>query len=238
VKCQRDVTKPVVNFGAATDAKSEAIANWVGRGVRVAIGLAVVAFLIFSAFGLYQMFFASRDPFDLYPKTREAAVREFLGHVAKGTDKDYNNALNLISFRVRHGTHNENEDTFYKVSFAKLHDEFQKKYGSDWLSKLKVTNAGGDESPNDEEVTLLAAIGEDRYPISVQVQIPAEKALMDRLARKNESYPEDGKRHFGISMVWDYPPHPRPKEERPRLEIPTGPAGGAIDLDDDEPVIP
>jgi hypothetical protein len=228
IKCQRDVTKPVVSKGAAVDDRTEAVATFVGKALKAGILAAVLAFVVFCGYGLYIMFFSSRDPFDMYPKTREAAVREFLGHVARGGDAEYDKALKLISFRVRFGTHNENEDTFYKVAFARMHDELAQKHGSDWLSKVKIDKEGVGSG---EDEVLTAVIDDARYAMNVQVQIPAEKALTDRLARKVESYPEDGKRHFGIAEVFDYPPHPIDKEqlerERARFTLPGMMPGGA-----------
>jgi hypothetical protein len=235
IKCQRDVTKPVVSKGSAVDASTEAVANWIGRIFKLGIALAVVAFIAFSCYGLYTMFFASRDPFDMYPTSRVAAVQELLNALARDNEKGYDRALQLISFRVRHGTANDNEDAFFHAAFVRMHDDFVKKYSDDWLSKAKVTKEGG----NEEEETVIISFGEDRYGVGVQVQIPAEKALTDRLSRKSETYPEDGKRHFGIAELWEYPWHPRDKDDKPRLEMPrvlpggAGPAGGGIPANDD-----
>jgi hypothetical protein len=136
-----------------------------------------------------------------------------------------------------------------------MHDDFEKKYGSNWLSKVKLHNQGGQEGSQDEDVYYAVDIDKDRYTIGVQVQIGVEASLVNRLSRNRELYPDNGKHHFGISGVVQYPPHPKDEitpgpepipderdmlpDARPQGAGP-GAAGaggiGGIDLDNEVPV--
>lgn len=87
-----------------------------------------------------------------------------------------------------------------------MHDEMQSKYGSDWVSKAKIENA--DPGSTVEVVPYNFTINNDTYHITTQVQLSVEQAVANLTIRREVlHYPEDGKRHFGILEVDEYPVH-------------------------------
>ncbi len=210
LRCHRDVTQMdkllAMKAEAEKTSTSEVAANWIGRIVKGALILLVLGIVVFLGIGAWLMFHPA-GAFDDYPTTREAAIRQFLEDVALGTDKGYNDAFLLISFRERQ-TNNTHEDLLYKMVYTHMHDDFQKKYGADWPSKAKIESA--DPGNTEEVVPYLVTINGDSYHVSTQVQISVEQAIANMTVRREvPHYPENGKRHFGVLEVEEYTVHPR-----------------------------
>jgi hypothetical protein len=212
MKCNRDVTQmeKVIALKAeeaAGPSKEVVFAEWVGRVARVLMWTAAVAVVVFILWGVKVMFMPG-GLWDNYPKTREAAVREFLGYIAEGSEKSYGKAFMLISFRER-STGQGDEETKYRAVFGKMHDEFAGKYGKDWLSKMRLENAGSADLYPDDEVDFRLKVGTDCYTIATQVQIDTTRAAANMtLPRiKKPVYAEDGKNRFGILDVAEYKVH-------------------------------
>jgi hypothetical protein len=196
-------------------ATEEVVATWIARGAKVGLAVLVVGVVLFLLYGMKLMFLPG-GLWDNYPTTREAAVREFLGYIADGSDKSYDKAFMLISFRER-STNRPNEDGLYKTVFTRMRDDFNRKYGSDWLSKIKLENLGAVDSYPDDEVDFKLTLGPDSYIIATQVQIDTTTATanMTLPKRKKPVYDENGKRRFGILDVSDY----KVREKRHMVEI-------------------
>jgi hypothetical protein len=209
-------------------AKEEVIATWFGRISRIGLAILVVGIVLFVLYGVKLMFMPG-GLWDNYPTTREAAVREFLQHVATGTDASYEKAFMLISFRERTTGHS-GEDQRYKAVFTQMHNDFAQKYGKDWLSKIKLENLGPNDNYADDEVDYKLTLGNDSYIIATQVQIDLTTATANMtLPRlKKPVFNENGKLHFGIIDVTGYKAH----DKRRMVEI-VGP--GQPDRMDDAP---
>jgi hypothetical protein len=140
--------------------------------------------------------------YDHYPKTREGAVREFLKDIADGTDASYAKAYDLISWRER-TLGDSGEASRFATVFKHMHDDFGQKYGTDWLSKIKLENKGPNDSYQDDDVDFKMALGDDSYTVATQVQIDETTAVSNMVMprKKKPEYIEDGKRHFGILDV-------------------------------------
>jgi hypothetical protein len=205
IKCNRDVTRmdKLLAMRAGDELppeKAEVIAGIVGRVMKYTLILVVVGVVVFLAWGAWLMF-TPAGPFDEYPKTRNAAVSEFLGYIAKGTEKSYHNAFLLVSFRVR-STNNAQEEQLYRGRFIRMHDDFLKKYGADWPSRAKIENMSPADTTGDAIFEI--SIGPDAYHIETQVQIPFDEATLNVLSRKAPYYVEDGQKHWGILDVSEY----------------------------------
>jgi hypothetical protein len=213
IKCHRDVTQmdriiAMKAQAAKGPTGEEKLAIWIGRIVRFGIWTAVIVFVVLSGWAI-KLWFTPSGPFDHYPTTRVAAVKEFLGYVSDGSDKALDKAFLLVSFRVR-TTSNPNEQAYYNSAYRKMHEDFGQKYGTDWLSKATVERPDGS---NEGDEGLMIKINNDSYYVSTQVQIAVDDAIIARLSRgPQNTYAEDGKNHFGILEVEEYPAHPRPKE--------------------------
>ena len=157
-----------------------------------------------------------------YAASRQAAIQEFLGYVSKGTEKDYEKAFNIVSFRVRI-TNNPNEYNFYRTAYEKMHNELAEKHGKDWLAKATIKYEDLADFNEDEEVEYVVHIDDVAYHISTQVQISPEEAISNLTTKFRKKYPEDGKYHFGIMEVAEYPAHPRPLiHNRPEPQLGPG----------------
>jgi hypothetical protein len=185
-------------------ATEEVVATWLGRVMRVGLVVLVIGVVLFALYGLKLMFMPG-GLWDNYPTTREAAVREFFGHIADGSDKSYDKAFMLISFRER-TTGRSGEDDLYKNVFRRMRDDFTKKYGSDWLSKMQLEKIGSNDNYADDEVDFKLKLGKDAYIVATQVQLDTTKATANMtLPRvKKPVYNEDGNRRFGILDVEGY----------------------------------
>jgi hypothetical protein len=220
MKCGADIMQLVQKAAAspkdADRPKTEdVIATWVGRTARVGLVVAIVGVVLFILYG-YKLMFMPGGLWDNYPTTREAAVREFLGDIAAGTDKSYDSAFMLISFRER-STGRSGEDQQYKNTFTRMHDDFAKKYGNDWLTRIKLDNLGSNDKYADDEVDYKLTLGKDSYIIATQAQMDTTKATanMTLPRKKKPVYNEDGKHRFGIIDVSNYLVH----EQRHMIEI-------------------
>jgi hypothetical protein len=209
IKCNRDVTQ--LGNIAELRAKREAdnnegavkVAVWVGRIARVGIGLVVLVGLFLVGYVIYLQF-APISVYDHYPKTREAAARDFLKAVSDGTDKSYEKAYLLVSFRER--GFDSSETGKYTAVFKRMHAEFAQKYGADWLSKVKLENTGVNTSYQDDEVDFKLTLGADTYTVATQVQIDETTAVSNMvMPRKSKPvYNENDKNRFGILDVSGY----------------------------------
>jgi hypothetical protein len=212
IKCNRDVTKmekviALKKEEAAPPSKEEVFATWVGRVARVVMWTVIVGVVVFILWGI-KLQFMPPGLWDEFPKTREAAVREFLGYIAEGGEKNYGKAFMLISFRER-STGLPDEEKKFDMVFAQMHDDFAKKYGADWLSKMKLENAGSNDMYTDDEVDYKLTLGGDTYTIATQAQmdITTATAHMTLPRAKKPVFNEDGKNRFGILDIAEYKVH-------------------------------
>jgi hypothetical protein len=213
IKCNRDVTKmdkliAIQKEAAKGPSSEEKVATIVGKTVKFALILFVIGFVIFCVWGI-KLMFTPADPWEQYPTSRTAAVQKWLGYIAEGTPKAYDNAFLMISYRAR-TVSNANEETFYKFSHMKIHDEFLKKYGNGWLSKVEFEK--GEFQGNEAEESIAFKIGDDVYHVETQVQIAIDQVVMNVASRQQPSYADNAKNHFGIIECFEYPAHPRPKD--------------------------
>ncbi len=213
-KCNRDVTQMDKLIALrAQEAKGpsgeQKFAIVFGHVMRVVMWAVIAGVVVILILGMKMMFLPG-GLWDNYPKTREAAVREFLQHIAAGTDKSYEKAFMLISFRER-STGKSSEDVVFKSVFKQIHDEFNQKYGNDWIGKIKLENLGSNDKYADDEVDFRLTLGNDTYLVASQVQLDITRATanMTLPRTKKPVYKEDGENHFGILDIAEYPVHPK-----------------------------
>jgi hypothetical protein len=207
VKCRRDITAAPKKYDSG-GGSSDAVAGMISRLIKLAIWIVVIGFIAFAGYGVKMLLFTKIVPFEEYPTARAAVVNQFLGFVEKGGDKNYEEALKLVSFRIRHGTNNANEDIFWKTAFGRMHDEFVKRYGEGWMAKAKIKGGGGEDPDDGVNSYYQVIFGKEAWGIGVQVQITGEKEFMDTAGHKDQHYPDNAQWHFGISDLAQFPAHP------------------------------
>ncbi len=182
--------------------------QWVGTMIKLAFVLVVLGAFGFMGYGGWLMFHPP-GAFDDYPTMRSEAVTQILSNISQGTDEGYEKAFRLISLRVR-TTPNKNEDVLYKNKFILMHDDFLRKYGSDWLAKAKIES--DDPGSVAEIVVFTVTLQGDVYHVLTQAQMSLDASFERGVG--DSSLAENGKRHFGIEEIYEYTIHP-PKKEKP-----------------------
>jgi hypothetical protein len=216
-KCNRDLTKMdkilALRAEQAKVSSEEKVGNAIGSIIKVIFILIVIGGVGFMGYGAWMMLHPGK-PFDDYPTTRLDAVKGILAAISEGTDKSYEKAFKLITLHVR-TTDNAHQDLVYKMVYQKMHDEFLKLYGPDWLSKTKIEKAS-DPSDNDEIVPYTFTIGDDVYHIDTQAQIAGGNVsnFENTLLHGHQEYLENGDRHFGIYEIEEYTVRAKTKDER------------------------
>ncbi len=209
IGCRRDLTQmdKILELRAQGDKgpEFEKPAKVIGSIVKTSlIILGVIAF-IFIVYGIY-LTVNPGGPFDSYPTTREEAIRQFFTQIAKGTDKGYDNAYLLISQRERMTNTATDDERRFLLAFKKMHQDFEKKYGSNWLSRMKIERVGPDEYSYDDETIYNIVLDKDKYLLTTQVQISITQAVAKRMVIvRPPEVPENGKNHFAVVYIKDYP---------------------------------
>ena len=214
----------------------ERVANLIGRGMKIGLILLVLGVVACGSWGVYLTFFTHHGPFDEFPTSREQVVRDFLTRISEGTDKSYEKAFFLVSFRYRQ-SNDINEIYNFKALFARIHKDFNKQFGPDWIHTLQISHdqAHNSFSSDDETETEFTLGDKDphTYTIYTQVQI----AIFDAITGGGRNRPardENGKNHFGILEIEEYPVnwryhklHPvEPSIPEPGAPVATHPAQG------------
>ena len=145
LRCQMDLTSSDKVLAIRKRVEEGSRESWAGavvaKTIKIALVLAAIAVLVLFGWG-FKMMLAPPRPFDEYPTSRAAAIAAFMNDVAKGTDNDFEKAFRLIDFQTR-SIANMDQYSFYKNAFAKMHDDFARKYGDDWPSLAKIQGDGG-----------------------------------------------------------------------------------------------
>jgi hypothetical protein len=207
LRCNHDLTKMdelILRKAAAAygPSREEIIGTWISRGILAGLVLVVIGVVIFLGMGL-RTIFNPGSAFDDFPTTRVQAINDFFTCVSKG---QYDDAFYLVSFR-RRATTNSDEIENYKRLFARMHQDLNKTHGDKWISRLKVESFGNPDALG--EVAGHAVMIDDAiYFVSTEVQIPLDQVLANRTTRHPPAYIENGKHHFGVVEVAQYPLDP------------------------------
>ena len=94
-----------------------------------------------------------------------------------------------------------------------MHEEFEKKYGADWLAKVAIQLDGEGGTTDEPTAAFTVKIGSDEYHILTEALMGDMEAVGLLNTTGPKKYPENGQNHFGIVEVEEYPAHPRPKED-------------------------
>ena len=146
----------------------EKLGNAIGKIIKIVLILIVIGGIGFMGYGAWMMLHPGK-PFDDYP-TRLDAVKGISAASPKAPTSSYGKPSNS-STCVR-TTDNTHQDSMYKMVYTKMHDDFARLYGPDWLSKAKIEKE--DAADNDEIVPFSVTLGDDVYHVLSQLQSPAE----------------------------------------------------------------
>lgn len=209
IKCNRDVTMPLASSMTRADKPevSDKVASMVGQSLKYAGMLAILAVIAVGAYALYITFIADGESYQPYPKTRAAAIHQFLEAVAAGTDKSYAKAFEMISYRAR-ASDDPQQRNHYKRLLTKMNEDLTKKYGKDWLTTVELDPRSHQDITTSDDCELhTVRIGKDKdeYTISTQVQISMEEVIGNIPGRSKAEYPENGKNRYGVLSVAEYP---------------------------------
>lgn len=189
----------------------EKLGSAIGKIIKVSFILFLVAACGFMGYGAWMMFHPGK-PFDDYPTTRADAVKQILADIQEGSDKSYEAAFKLITLHVR-TTANAHQDLVYKMVYQRMHDDFLKLYGPNWLAKAKIEKENPEN--NEEIVPYSVTIGDDVYHVLTQAQIAGGQVAKfeDTMLHGEQEFPENGQRHFGIYEIFEYTVRQKDKDE-------------------------
>ena len=215
-KCNRDLTKMdkilALRAEHAKVSTEEKLGNAIGKIIKIVLILIVIGGIGFMGYGAWMMLHPGK-PFDDYPTTRLDAVKGILANISEGSDASYEKAFRLITLRVR-TTDNTHQDSMYKMVYTKMHDDFARLYGPDWLSKAKIEKE--DAADNDEIVPFSVTLGDDVYHVLSQAQVAGGtvSSFENTMLHGRQEYLENGERHFGIFEIEEYTVRSKLKDER------------------------
>jgi hypothetical protein len=207
VGCKRDMTKMDKLAEIVADAAKLEQSQKSGKIVAKTLGAigAVVVLAILALFLYVEIrpYFGSGDPWEEYPTTREPLLRNFLGHINAGTEKDIDAAYNLIS--QRETGIQRNTEVMFKNNLRAWRDELNKAHGANWLAKAQIKIPPADKYLGDE---VLAEVTIDKmvYHIGLQVQMSQTEAMSERRIpmKKKTPHMENGKWRWGIGQICEH----------------------------------
>jgi hypothetical protein len=140
------------------------------RAPLVSAGTIVKAVLLVALLGgiawLGLHFFGPKPPrYVKFPKTAEASVQEFLTHISKGEDKDYDQAYGLVADSARNP--NANDDIGdYRQIFHIMNLYLTHEFGKDWITKTQLAADPADPS------TIVAHVDLETLHVRTADQTP------------------------------------------------------------------
>ncbi len=135
-----------------------------GTIIKAAILLLVLGGIAFAA---YELLKPKPPRYLKFPATAENSSMQFLTHISKGEDKDYDQAYGMIADSVRNPKADD-EIGDYRQVFHIMNLYLRNEFGNDWITKTQV--AADPADPN----LIIAHVSLETLHIRVANQTPTE----------------------------------------------------------------
>ena len=197
--CKLEVSK-MQAFAAAKEAARQrgmkgtkvvaerSLGQMIGTGAKYAFLILLVGAVAAGGWWLFK----PRPPRYLkFAATGQAAVTEFMTDISGGGDPQLDAAYGLLADSVRDPKENDHGD--YLQIYDELNNYLAGEFGSDWITRLKVTADPAD--PN----LFAAHIGPETLHVRVAQQTPA-----DKMKEQGEHYGIMQIEEFSVTLAADF----------------------------------